>query len=147
MIAFIICLFAFVKLFFAGRKSLSGGVSLAFAFGYMYGIIRAHYPDRPHTLSSTRPWLDFTWRYSRASARSSAPKNAADRALGDGDVSLAGGARAAAAAGPLIQLVGLRGQVFFLPFLVIGAMFENPDSGAGVLADGAKYRRLRICRR
>ena len=28
---------------------------------------------------------------------------------------------------PLIQLVGLRGQVFFLPFLLIGAMFDDEE--------------------
>ncbi|HSZ22120.1 MAG TPA: hypothetical protein VK782_03220, partial [Candidatus Sulfotelmatobacter sp.] len=45
MIAFLICVFAFVSVYFAGRKSLSAGVSLAFAFGYMYGILRANYPE------------------------------------------------------------------------------------------------------
>jgi len=28
---------------------------------------------------------------------------------------------------PLVQLVGLRGQIFFLPFLLIGAMLESDD--------------------
>ena len=148
MIAFLICLFAFVSVYFAGRKSLSGGVSLAFAFGYMYGILRAHYPEpaayfifdsalaglylavftRKRTQIQRRkmrriaPWamVMFLW-----------PAVLALLPLQD----------------PLIQLVGLRGQVFFLPFLVIGAMFDDQElEGARVLADCAKYRRLRICR-
>jgi hypothetical protein len=128
VIAFIICLFAFVSVYFAGRKSLSGGVSLAFAFGYMYGIIRAHYPEpaayfifdsalaglylavftRKRTQIQRRkmrriaPWamVMFLW-----------PAVLALLPLQD----------------PLIQLVGLRGQVFFLPFLVIGAMFDDQE--------------------
>ena len=28
---------------------------------------------------------------------------------------------------PLVQLVGLRGQIFFLPFLLVGAMLESED--------------------
>jgi hypothetical protein len=128
MIAFLICVFAFVSVYFAGRRSLSAGVSLAFAFGYMYGIIRAHYPDpagyfifdsalaglylavftRKRTQIQRRkmrriaPWamVMFLW-----------PAVLALLPLQD----------------PMIQLVGLRGQVFFLPFLVIGAMFDDRE--------------------
>src|SRR5271155_4027248 len=128
MIAFLICVFAFVSLYFAGRKSLSSGVSLAFAFGYMYGIIRTHYLEpaayfifdsalaglylavftRKATAIQRRkmrriaPWamVMFVW-----------PAVLALLPLQD----------------PVIQLVGLRGQVFFLPFLVIGAMFDDQE--------------------
>ena len=128
MIAFLICVFAFVSVYFAGRKSLSAGVSLAFAFGYMYGILRAHYLEpasyfifdsalaglylaiftRKRTQIQRRkmrriaPWamVMFLW-----------PAMLALLPLQDA----------------LIQLVGLRGQVFFLPFLVIGAMFDDQE--------------------
>ena len=45
MIALIICMVAFVSVYIAGRRSLSAGVGLALGFGYMYGLIRANYPQ------------------------------------------------------------------------------------------------------
>jgi hypothetical protein len=128
MIALLICLLAFVSVFLAGRRSLSAGVGLALSFGYMYGIIRANYPQmasyfifdsalaglylailtRRRTPIERRkmqriaPWavVMFAW-----------PAVLALLPLQD----------------RLIQLVGLRGQVFFLPFLLIGAMFDDRE--------------------
>src|SRR5215472_9487616 len=45
MIAFLFCILAFVSVYIAARRSLSAGVGLALAFGYMYGYIRANYPQ------------------------------------------------------------------------------------------------------
>ncbi len=128
MIAFLICVVAFVSVYLAGRRSLSAGVGLALGFGYMYGYLRANYPQpaayfifdtglaglylaiftRKRTPIQRRkmrriaPWaiVMFVW----PAALSVLP-------LQD----------------TLIQLVGLRGQVLFLPFLLIGAMFDDRE--------------------
>ncbi|MDO8431598.1 MAG: O-antigen ligase family protein [Candidatus Binatus sp.] len=126
MISAIICLLAFISVFVAGRRSLSAGTGLALTFGYMYGIIRANSPQpashfifdaasaglylaiftRPKTplerrrIRKVAPWALalFAW-----------PATLALLPIQD----------------PLIQLVGLRGQAFFLPFLILGAMFDD----------------------
>jgi len=126
MIAILICVAAFVSVFIAGRRSLSAGTGLALAFGYMYGVIRANFPQpashfifdaaalglymaifaRPKTplerrrIRKVAPWVVvlFAW-----------PAFLALLPIHD----------------PLIQLVGLRGIVFFLPFVILGAMFDD----------------------
>ena len=128
MIALLICVLGFVSTFVAARRSLSAGVGVALTYGYMYGIIRANFPHpishfifdaalvglylavftRPKTLTERRrirriaPWalVLFAW-----------PAVLALLPIQD----------------PLIQLVGFRGQVFFLPFLLLGAMFDEGE--------------------
>lgn len=128
MIAFVICVVAFASVYVAGRRSLSAGVGLALAFGYMYGWIRANYPQpagyfifdaslaglylailtRKRTplecnkMRQIAPWILVMTAW---------PIVLALLPLQD----------------TLIQLVGLRGQIFFLPFLLIGAMFDDRE--------------------
>ena len=128
MIAGLFCVVAFVSVYIAGRRSLSNGTGLALAFGYMYGIIRANFPQpashfifdaaaaglylaifaRPKTpierrrIAKVAPWVLvlFAW-----------PALLALLPIHD----------------VLIQLVGLRGIVFFLPFIILGAMFDDAE--------------------
>ncbi len=128
MIPILLCVLGFVSVFVAARRSLSTGVGTALTFGYMYGIIRANFPQpashfifdaalaglylavftRPKTpierrrIRKVAPWalVLFAW-----------PAMLALLPIQD----------------PLIQLVGLRGQVFFLPFLLLGAMFDDGE--------------------
>src|SRR5216684_2148575 len=45
MIPILLCVLGFVSVFVAARRSLSTGVGTALTFGYMYGIIRANFPQ------------------------------------------------------------------------------------------------------
>ncbi len=128
MIGFLFCLLAFVSVYFAGRRSLSTGVGLALAFGYMYGLIRANYlqPATYFVFDSSLAGLYLailTRKRSpleRRKMRQIAPwvlvMTAWPIVLGLLPLQ-----------DPLIQLVGLRGQVFFLPFLLIGAMLDDRE--------------------
>jgi hypothetical protein len=128
MVPIIICIAAFFSVLIAGRRSLSAGMGLALCYGYLYGIVRANFPQpashfifdataaglyfavftRPKTVFERRrmaritPWVLalFAW-----------PAILALLPIQD----------------PLIQLVGLRGQTFFLPFLIIGTLFDDAD--------------------
>jgi hypothetical protein len=128
MIAFLICAFAFFSVYVAARRSLSAGVGLALTFGYLYGWIRANYPEPAAyfifdsslvglylaTLTRKRTTLE------RRKMRQIAPWVLVMTAW---PLALA----VLPLQDPLIQLVGLRGQVFFLPFLLIGAMFDDRE--------------------
>jgi hypothetical protein len=128
VIAFLICLFAFVSVYIAGRRSLSGGVSLAFAFGYMYGIVRAHYPE-PAAYFIFDSALAGLYLAVFSRKRTQIQRRKMRRIAPWAMVMLLWPAVLALLPlqDPLIQLVGLRGQVFFLPFLVIGAMFDDQE--------------------
>jgi hypothetical protein len=128
MIAFLICLLAFVAVYLAGRRSLSTGVGLALGFGYMYGFIRANYPQPAayFIFDSALAGLYFA-----ILARSRTPIERRKMRQVAPWVLLMTAWPMALALLPLqdtlIQLVGLRGQVFFLPFLLIGAMFDDRE--------------------
>jgi hypothetical protein len=128
MIAFLICLVAFGSVYIAGRRSLSAGVGLALSFGYMYGYIRANYPQ---------PAAYFIFDCSLAGlylailSRKRTPlERRKIRKIAPWVLIMTAWPMALAVLpmqDPLIQLVGLRGQVFFLPFLLIGAMFDDRE--------------------
>ena len=128
MLAILLCGFAFVGTMLTARRSLATGIGLMLFFGYSYGILRANVADSashfifdasvlglylgvllrrrvPLELRRIRkivPWVAvlFGW-----------PVVMLLIPLQD----------------PMIQLVGFRAQVFFLPFLVIGAMLDDDD--------------------
>jgi hypothetical protein len=128
VIAFFFCVLAFVSIYIAGRRSLSAGVGLALTFGYMYGLLRANYPQPAayfifdcglaglYLAILTRQRTPLERRKMRQIApwvmvMTAWPMALAVLPLQDS----------------LIQLVGLRGQIFFLPFLLIGAMFDDRE--------------------
>jgi hypothetical protein len=125
MLELALCGFAFVTCFVAVRRSLAAGVAATLTVGFLYGILRANLPDpashflfdsgvvglyaglwlRPLTaiqryrVRNLMPWVVclITW-----------PLILFFIPLRD----------------PLIQLVGLRSQIMFLPFLLIGARLD-----------------------
>ena len=128
MIAFFLCVLAFVSVYAAGRRSLSAGVGLALGFGYMYGFLRANYPQ---------PAAYFIFDSSLAGlylatlTRKRTPlERRKMRQIAPWVLVMTGWPIALAVLplqDPMIQLVGLRGQIFFLPFLLIGAMFDDRE--------------------
>ncbi len=128
MIGFFFCVLAFSSVYIAGRRSLSAGVGLALGFGYMYGYIRANYPEPASYFifdcSLVGLYLAILTRkrtpLERRKMRQIAPWVMIMTAW---PIALA----VLPLQDTLIQLVGLRGQVFFLPFLLIGSMFDDRE--------------------
>ncbi|MGA8641414.1 O-antigen ligase family protein [Candidatus Binatus sp.] len=128
MIAFLICLLGFVSVYIAGRRSLSAGVGLALSFGYMYGLIRGNVPQPAayfvFDASLAGLYLAILTRkrtpVERRKMRQIAPWVLIMTAW---PIALA----LLPLQDSLIQLVGLRGQVFFLPCLLIGAMLDDRE--------------------
>lgn len=127
MIAIALCVAAFVASYLLGRKALWAGLAVVVGVGYFYGILRAnllqsasHFifdasvvglylaaftdPTRlpENRLASMKAWLLVLIGW---------PLVLFMIPLQD----------------PLIQLVGLRGNAFLLPFLLIGAYLDKED--------------------
>jgi hypothetical protein len=126
----LITLFCFGSCFYLGRKAVWAGFIATMTVGYFYGIIRANLDDslayffydvavigfylavliNPKTLaqryklSRIMPWL--IGLYSWPLLLMLAPTQPF-----------------------LVQLVGLRGNTFFLPFIAVGAVLEDKDVG------------------
>ncbi|HEV7857238.1 MAG TPA: hypothetical protein VGO91_01175 [Pyrinomonadaceae bacterium] len=120
-----LCLLSFILCYLIGRRSLHGGLAVLFGVGYLYGIVRANLPEtfshfifdagviglyaaqlfRPLSLmqrermKALRPWLEFLMIW---------PLLLFFLPIQD----------------ILIQFVGLRGNIFLLPFLLFGARLE-----------------------
>ena len=120
-----LCILAFLVTAYVARKSLVGGIVTALAVGYFYGILRANLNEmmshfifdgaviglyvgralamrRPETIANSmqvRPWLILLVAW---------PTVLALLPIQD----------------PMIQLVGLRGNVFLIPMVLLGAQMD-----------------------
>jgi hypothetical protein len=128
MTALIFCIVSFILVFVCGKRSLGAGIVALLTVGYSYGIVRANFPQNASHLIFD---LGMIGLYAAAFAK---PVRGAARFR-------SGVLRpwlAALIVWPvllffvpkqdwLIQVVGLRGAVFFLPLLLIGARLEEKD--------------------
>jgi hypothetical protein len=123
-----LCAFAFLLTYFAARRSLATGLLATLAIGYSYGITRANYPDGYTYFVFDAAVLGL---YGGQLFR---PLSGAERqnlrqlqtwalVLVAWPVLLL----FLPAQDPLIRLVGLRGNIFFLPLLLLGARLEPRD--------------------
>jgi hypothetical protein len=123
-----LCGFAFIASFVTARRSLAAGLVATLTVGFLYGILRANLPDpASHFLFDSGVaglyaglWMRPLTAIQRYRVRNLMPWVACLIAwplvlffipLRD----------------PLIQLVGLRGQIMFLPFLLIGALLDGTE--------------------
>lgn len=126
MIALGLCLVAFAVTYAAGRRSLVSGLLCIATIGYLYGIVRANFPTTfSHfifdagvvALYLTQLWSPSTpWQEARL------------RALKGWLLVLCAWPvmlMFVPTQDPLIQLVGLRGSIFLLPFLLFGARLTS----------------------
>src|SRR5205085_4043380 len=126
--AIYLCLLSLALCYWAGRRSLTAGLAAVCAVGYVYGITRANVPEtlshfifdagvvglyatqlmRPLTplqkyrVEPLRPWVEFLIAW---------PVLLFFIPIQD----------------ILIQFVGLRGSIFLLPFILLGARMEAAD--------------------
>jgi len=128
MVAIGICIVAFLVSFLATRYALWAGVAAVFGWGYLYGIIRANVGS---------PVAQFVFDVAFAGlflAAVTRPVNAIQRyrlrGLMPWVVCLIGWPTAlllVPSQHVLIQLVGWRGNVLFVPFILYGAMLSGRD--------------------
>ena len=123
-----LCIAALLVCFIAGRRSIVWGVGAVMTIGYGYGIVRANFPnpmsffifdagavglylalvtrgltnEQRSRISVLQPWMFLLLGW---------PLVLFFFPVQD----------------PLIQLVGLRGQIFFVPFVLVGALLDWED--------------------
>jgi len=119
MIAIGICCVAFLACFIAGRRSLGLGLLTLFVFGFFYGIVRANLLTGLIGLYCSQNWLS---------------SNASERRR----LAVIRGWMVVLIGWPilitflpfqplLVSLVGLRGNVFFIPLLLLGSRLRTKD--------------------
>jgi hypothetical protein len=126
-----LCIVGFLASFVLGRRSLSAGLGAVLTMGYLYGILRANYLDSFSHFIFDCAVLGF---YLSLLGRDLPV--AAARPLQMWVATLVGWAVVmflVPLQHPVIQLVGLRGNAFLLPFLLIGGLLQSRDLNGLVL--------------
>lgn len=131
MLAIAICAAAFMLCFGATRRALWAGLAASMSVGYLYGIIRANIDS---------PIAQFVYDAGLAglflaalTVRLRAAQRFRLRRLMPWVLCLIGWPTMlllVPSQHPLIQLVGYRGNVLFVPFILFGAMLEAADMRA-----------------
>jgi hypothetical protein len=128
MLEFLICLIAFVACYVAGRRALWAGFMATMVVGYFYGILRANLESRFGHFIFDFAAMGF---YLALLTRRETPiQRFKIRRVMPWVLALAGWPlliMLLPLQPPLIQLVGLRGQIFFIPFILGGAMLDGSD--------------------
>lgn len=128
MIGILFCAAAFLLAILAGRRSLTAGISATLAVGYFHGIVRANFPDpASHFIFDAAVLGLYLTQLFRKRDPADAKRMRAVQIW-----------TAVLIAWPvvlvfipiqdlLVQLVGLRGSIFLLPFLMLGARLTRHD--------------------
>lgn len=128
MLALALCGLALSLTYWAGKRSLGQGLVMLFAWGYFYGIIRANIPAAFSHFVFDAALIGFYASQSWTSADPSEFKRL--RVLRIWTAALIGPPILLALIPfqpPLVALVGLRGSVFFLPLLLLGARLKEKE--------------------
>jgi hypothetical protein len=128
MLAILFCLAAFAACYVAGRRAVWAGFAATMVVGYFYGIVRAN-------LETTFSHFIFDFGavgfyIALITRKDSAIERFKMRRIMPWVLALAGWPllmMLMPLQPPLIQLVGLRGQIFFVPFILVGAMLDGDD--------------------
>ncbi len=138
MLAIALCLIAFGACYVAGRRAVWAGFMATMAIGYFYGILRAN-------LETTFAHFIFDFGavgfyIALVTRADSAIQRFKMRRIMPWVLALAGWPLLIMLM-PLqplmIQLVGLRGQIFFVPFILVGAMLDGTEMRKIAYALGA----------
>lgn len=128
MTAVFICTLALLISFIAGRRSVVAGLVSVLAFGYAYGITRANLPETfSHFIFDAAAFGLYLSQMIRKFSAAERPKFQALKAWLAVLVAWPLLLFLIPAQDPLVELVGLRGAVFLLPFILIGARLETDD--------------------
>src|SRR6266702_3399955 len=128
MTAELLCVISLIAVFFCARRSIGAGMVALLVVGYAYGLLRANFPNSFSHFIFDAAVLGLYGGVFMTPARGAAR----DRTLSlQPWVAVLMAWPALMFFVPtqdwLIQLVGLRGAVFFIPFLLIGARMDEED--------------------
>ena len=126
MTSFLLCLSAFAISFIAGRRSLVAGLATVLGTGYVYGITRANLPETFSHLIFDAGVLGLY--FAQLMRRVSREERIRIQRLWLWVVVLIAWPVLLfliPIQDPMIQLVGLRGNAFLVPFLLIGAQLDR----------------------
>ena len=128
MISIGLCCLAFAICAYTGRKSLVAGVCALITIGYAYGIVRANLPDGfSHLIFDAGTLGLYAVQLGKSQPRWQHMRSEDIRNWLIVLVAWPVVLFAMPWQDPLIQLVGLRGTVFLLPFLLFGARLTGDD--------------------
>jgi hypothetical protein len=128
MISIGLCGLAFAICAYMGRKSLVAGVCALITVGYAYGIVRANLPDGfSHLIFDAGTLGLYAVQLGKSQPRWQHMRSEDIRNWLIVLVAWPVVLFAMPWQDPLIQLVGLRGSVFLLPFLLFGARLTGDD--------------------
>jgi hypothetical protein len=123
----VLCLVAFLASFLLGRRSVVAGVGAVLTTGYLYGILRANFLDTfAHFHFDCAVLGLYAAQFASWSHRPGTPAERALRSWTGWLIAWVGVMFLLPMQPMLIQLVGLRGNAFMLPFLLIGGRLKEP---------------------
>ena len=128
MESILLCLGGFVAVFWCARSSLIAGLSATLTVGYLYGIVRANVPQEVSHFTFDAGAAGL---YLAIWLRGLTPiQRLRIRKLKGWVICLVGWPLVLffiPVQDPLIQLVGLRGEIWFVPFLLVGALMSDEE--------------------
>jgi len=128
MLAIALCLIAFAACYVAGRRALWAGFLATMVVGYFYGIVRANLESHFSHFIFDFGAIGF---YFALLTRQETPiQRFKMRRVMPWVLALMGWPlliMLMPLQPPLVQLVGLRGQIFFVPFVLVGAMLDDSE--------------------
>ena len=125
MLAIIICCIAFATCYWAGRRSLGQGLAVLLAFGYFYGILRANLLT---TFSHFIFDAGLIGLYLASLGRNRGGKRSEAVLIWTALLCIWPILLIAMPFQPLlVSLVGLRGNVFFIPLLLLASRLRGKD--------------------
>lgn len=128
MISIALCGLAFLLCLQTGRRSLIAGLCALLTVGYAYGIVRANFPDGySHMIFDAAVLGLYAAQLRKPQARWQGSRSEDIRSWVIVLIAWPMLLFAMPWQDPLIQLVGLRGSIFLLPFLVLGARLTGDD--------------------
>lgn len=135
MISFFLCLSALVFSYLAGRRSLVAGLVTVLTFGYFYGILRANLAEVfSHFIFDAAVLGLYAAQFTKRPAREQARRQQSLKLWVAALVAWPCLLFLAPMQDYAVQLVGLRGNIFLLPFLMLGARLREEDFGRLALA-------------
>ena len=127
MIGLVACLLAFSSTIVAGKRSLSAGLIALLAWGYAYGIIRANVTALASYFIFDAALFGFFIAQRKVLLQKATQRIRPLRTWSLALILWPCFVALLPLQNPLVTLVGLRGNIFFLPMLLVGAMLTTMD--------------------
>jgi hypothetical protein len=128
MLAIAFCLMAFAACYVAGRRALWAGFLATMVVGYFYGIVRANLES--HFSHFIFDFGAVGFYFALLTRRDTPIQRFKMRRVMPWVLALMGWPllmMLLPLQPPMVQLVGLRGQIFFIPFVLVGAMLDGNE--------------------